>query len=109
MPPAHFVFSFIVALIATGTVSEAAAQERGRREALAREESDVLVELRDDTGESLSYVSGNRVVLMKTLRVAGLAPGRYEFQVWVADRISQAEVERTQSFRIAEATMAVRR
>ena len=54
----------------------------------------------DENDESTQFFSGQRVVLVKKLSLAGLGPGRYRIQVEVVDRLSDQRLEMGEAFRV---------
>ena len=52
----------------------------------------------DENGESIQFFSGQRVVLVKQLRLDGLNPGDYQIRVNVVDRSSNQTVQLTGDF-----------
>ena len=61
---------------------------------------DVLMEEVDESGESIQYFSGQRMVLIKSLPIQQLKPGRYSLNVKVHDKISDQEVSAGQVFQV---------
>lgn len=56
-----------------------------------RGEAGTALEIVDSTGDSVQYVSPNRVVMIRKIGLAELPVGRYALRVHVRDRISQRE------------------
>lgn len=56
----------------------------------------------DENGESTQFSSGRRVVLIKRLSLAGLAPGRYQIELEITDRISQQTIKTSGEFTVVE-------
>ncbi len=59
-----------------------------------------VLQLVDQGGRSLYFHSGQRLVLLKKLRILGIEPGRYRMQVTVRDRISDRAVVAADDFEI---------
>lgn len=58
------------------------------------------IEESDATGASVQYFSTNRMVLIKRLALADLAPGRYQVEVEFVDKIKGEKISARDSFRI---------
>ena len=61
---------------------------------------EVLMEEVDETGASIQYFSGQRMVLVKSIPIQRLKPGRYRLNVKVRDMISDQEVSAGQVFQV---------
>lgn len=59
-----------------------------------------LVELSDTAGDSIHFFSGQRVVLLKVLRLTQLKPGKYELEVEVRDRLQDASLVKKERFQV---------
>ena len=66
-----------------------------------------VLQLVDQAARSLYFHSGQRLVLLKQLRVLGIEPGRYRMQVTVKDQISDQAVVAADDFEIAAAPAQV--
>lgn len=62
-----------------------------------------VLEVMDESGESIQFFSGQRVVLIKDLPVQQLQPGSYRLQVEVRDRIKNEVVSSKDSFELQPA------
>ncbi len=60
-----------------------------------------LVELSDESGESVRFYSEQRVVLIRELPIAGLEPGSYRLDLKIQDRISRQEVTVSDKFQVS--------
>ncbi len=58
------------------------------------------LQLQDLSGRSVDFVSGERVVLLKVLKLGDLPPGRYSMQVEVTDHLSGQQVQVREPFSI---------
>lgn len=67
-------------------------------------DSDPVVELQDESGESIQFFSGQRVVLIKNLPVKELQPGKYRVLIEVEDRINNQRVTTHEDFQLTTAT-----
>ncbi len=56
----------------------------------------------DQSGESMQFFSARRIVLVKSLSLAGLEPGKYKIQVEVKDEIGDQQIERSNSFEVVQ-------
>ena len=65
---------------------------------------DTIIEVVDESGESVQYFSGRRVVLIKSLPTQNLEPGKYRITVEVQDRIKNQVVTATDDFQITAPT-----
>ncbi len=66
---------------------------------LLRGEEIVLNEI-DESGESIQYFTGDRVVLIKGFPIIRLEPGRYRLKVDVVDRLSEQSLSLSERFEI---------
>jgi GWxTD domain-containing protein len=64
-------------------------------------EGRVLKMAADENGESTQFASGQRIVLVRNLSLAGLEPGNYQIQVEVVDRLSDRRVHAGSTFTLA--------
>lgn len=61
---------------------------------------EVIAETVDESGESIQYHSGLRVVLVKNLLLKPLEPARYQLEITVQDRITDQTVTARADFRV---------
>ena len=54
----------------------------------------------DESGESIHYFSGQRVVLIKQLPIESLGPGQYGLKIQVEDKIKDRSVSTQEGFRL---------
>lgn len=59
-----------------------------------------VADLVDESGESIHYYSGQRIVLIKRLPVESLSPGQYGLQVQVHDKINDKSISTKQRFQV---------
>lgn len=67
----------------------------------------IVSESVDETGESLQFVSGRRVVLLKRLSLEQLEPGRYGLQIQVEDQLNGQRLDVKDDFRVIENRLAM--
>jgi GWxTD domain-containing protein len=58
------------------------------------------LQIQDLSGRSVDFVSGERVVLLKVLKLGDLPPGRYSVEVEVTDQLSGQKVQAREPFSI---------
>ena len=58
-----------------------------------------LVEV-DDRGESIQFYGGWRIVVLKSIPIKDLEPGRYTLQIAVEDRITEQEIVLEEKFEV---------
>lgn len=61
-----------------------------------------VTETVDESGESIQFFSGQRVVLIKQLLLKGFSPGKYSMEVEVHDRISDQRIHARDQFEVVE-------
>ncbi len=59
-----------------------------------------VVEVKEESGESVQYFSGQRVVLIKNLPIKELEPGRYSVSVDIKDLISNQTIAAQDNFQV---------
>jgi GWxTD domain-containing protein len=64
-------------------------------------EGETVMEVFDSTGESIQYASEQRIVLIRGFPTDHLAPGRYEIEVEVTDKVGGAAVSARDSFHLS--------
>ncbi len=65
-----------------------------------------LVQVEDETGSSVQFVSGQRVVLIHQFQLADFEPGSYVVEVDVKDRIKDETVQVSDRFRVKSRPLA---
>jgi GWxTD domain-containing protein len=63
----------------------------------------VLESLQDLAGDSIQFFSGQRVVVLSKIPLKAMAPGKYELEMKVVDRISNRTLVSSADFRVKEA------
>jgi hypothetical protein len=61
----------------------------------------IVLDLKEESGESVQFFSGQRVVLIKSLPIKDLAPGQYSLVVEVKDLINNQVVTTNDSFQVS--------
>jgi GWxTD domain-containing protein len=64
----------------------------------------VLEALQDLAGDSIQFFSGQRVVVLGKIPLKSVAPGKYELEMKIVDRISNRTLLNSAAFRVNEAT-----
>ncbi len=59
-----------------------------------------VLEVRDEGGESIEFVSGQRVVLIREVDLTGFAPGPYKVRIAVLDRITDQSLDLEGGFQV---------
>ena len=59
-----------------------------------------VLEVKEESGESVQYFSGQRVVLIKNLPIKDLEPGKYSVSVDVKDLISNQKIAAQDNFQL---------
>ncbi len=67
----------------------------------------VLEELRDLSGESVQFFSGQRIVIIAKIPLKMILPGKYTLEVKVVDQISNRTLVSQADFKVLEAAKAV--
>ena len=60
----------------------------------------VVLDLVDESGEAIQFVSGQRVVLIKQLPLQSLSPGRYRVQIEIRDQIKDQQTSVGDQFQV---------
>ncbi len=63
-------------------------------------DGETVVEVTEESGESVQYFSGQRVVLIKSLPIKDLQPGRYTVAVEVKDLINNQDLNLQDNFQV---------
>lgn len=63
-----------------------------------------VLDVVDESGESIQFFSGQRVVLIKGLPVAGLEPGKYRVEIEIQDRIADQSITAQEEFQLTAPT-----
>ncbi len=66
----------------------------------------VVEDFKDNSGSSIQFVSGQRVVVLGKIQVKGLAPGKYTLEINVVDRIANKSVVASTDFKVKEPVTA---
>ncbi len=62
----------------------------------------VVRELKDNAGNSIQFFSGVRIVVLGTIPIQDLAPGKYTLSIGIKDLIANREVQSDADFKVVE-------